>query len=428
MPSADDVLSDSQDAFDNFVSDRTNVLDLASHYPYSPERWRLFVDGSRVFPEYADPVVNGLPQYTHGRMDGANGAPKDVHTISPNAGETVVLETAERPRYVVQFELTATMAAQLNQEPVGDDRLRMGLYDGSDGWYFEQTATHATDECDLVSLRTGSEIYRDGPLDARVASTAFARLALTTGWYNITRQEWERSYSENGRQRNILIGGPGQSSDDARGPETGNLPIRLEITADSGTSDLELLAGSAAQVNLGTTVPISREKTAEFTANIGTTDTWVPLYAIRVDPNRQIVNTQLVDTDVVEFSADADVRVMPIAASPSNVADGTGSALTDGDFSTPAEHTAANSVVEATSAVGEFPDSTGAVVTSAGAPGGYQLGFASAHTSGTGSKTQVESGAGTQKRGIRRDDYCVFLGYADATGDVSVEYITEQDW
>jgi len=28
------------DAFENQVTARTNVLDLAAHYPYSPERWR----------------------------------------------------------------------------------------------------------------------------------------------------------------------------------------------------------------------------------------------------------------------------------------------------------------------------------------------------------------------------------------------------
>lgn len=428
MTSANDVLADSQDAFDNLVTNRTNVLDLASHYPYSPERWRLFVDGTRVFPEYANPIVNGLDQYSHGRMDGANGAAKDVHTLSPAAGETVVLETAESPRYVVQFELAATLAAQLNQELVGDDRVRLGLFDGSDGWFFEQRADLAADECELVCLRAGSEIYREGPFKTSRVTTALSRLRLITGWYNLTRQQWEQSHSDGGRQRNVLIGGPGVSADDQRGPETGNLPLRFDVTADASTSNLELYAGSCAQVNLGTTTAFTRQKTATVTTNIGTTGTWVPIHAIRVDPNRDIINAQLVDTDIVGFSGSDDVRVMPIACANSKVADGTGSALTDSDFATPTEHTPTNSVIESTSAVGEFPDATGSLVTSATDPGGYQLGFASSYTSGTGSKTQVESGGKTMKRGIRRDDICVFLGYADSTGDVTVEYITEQDW
>jgi len=48
------------DAFGNDISNRTNVLDLAAHYPYSPERWRLFVGGTRQFPEYGS-----VTQYNH---------------------------------------------------------------------------------------------------------------------------------------------------------------------------------------------------------------------------------------------------------------------------------------------------------------------------------------------------------------------------
>ena len=53
-----DTLTETRDAFGNEVNSRTNVLDLAAHYPYSPERWRVFVDGDRVFPEYGT-----VPQY-----------------------------------------------------------------------------------------------------------------------------------------------------------------------------------------------------------------------------------------------------------------------------------------------------------------------------------------------------------------------------
>jgi len=127
MPSANDVLGDAQDAFDNLVTNRTNVLDLASHYPYSPERWRLFADGARIFPEY-EAAIDDLPQYEHA---------EDTHDLSPAAGETVTLESAERPRYVVQYELASTAAVSANQSLQGDDRVRVGLYDGSDGWYVE---------------------------------------------------------------------------------------------------------------------------------------------------------------------------------------------------------------------------------------------------------------------------------------------------
>lgn len=423
MSSSHEVLADSQDAFDNLVTDRTNVLDLASHYPYNPERWRIFVDGSRIFPEYASPDLNGLAQYSHGAIGGPE--PIDVHTLSPNAGETVVMESAEKPRYVVQFELASTIAVAISQDLVGDDRLRVGLFDGSDGWFIEQTAAHDPARGDVVSLRGGSPVYRYEDVKLYVPTTRFARNKIQTGWYNITRQAWERSYSHNGKQMNQSVARA--SNDTGRGPRVGNLPIRFEITADASTTDLQMQAGSAAQVNLGTTTAFSRQKTAAFTANIGTAGAWVPLHAIRVDPRRQLINTQLVDTDIVGFSASDDVKVMPIAASVTKVDDGAGGSIA-GDFATPTEHMRANSVVESTGTVGSFPDATGSVVTSAADPGGYQLGFASSYTSGQGSKTQTEGGSATEKRGLRRDDICVFLGYSETTGDVTVEYVTEQDW
>lgn len=414
-----------QDAFENQVANRTNVLDLASHYPYSPERWRLFVDGARVFPEYADPVVNGLDQYSHGRMGGS--APKDVHTLSPNAGETVVLETTERPRYVVAFELAATMAAQLNQELVGDDRLRLGLFDGTDGWFFEQRSDHAPDECELVCLRAGSEIYREGPFDANLVTTAFSRLGLVTGWYNITRQEWERSFSENGKQRNVRIGGPGQSNDDGRGPETGNLPIRFEITADSGTSDLELLAGSAAQVNLGTTRPLTRVKIFEVSHDFATTDAWVPICALRVDPRRDNINTQLSNVKVVEWDGADDVNITVQSHAPSKVQDGSGP-LTDSDFDQPGTLSEANNVVEESTAVTQGPDNTGIVGTTASTPGGYQIGYASFRQQGSGSKIQRTNTSSNVKRALPGRDVAIIWGNADNTESVILDVRTEQDW
>lgn len=406
-------LLDARDAFGNLITSRTNVLDLGAHYPYSPERWRVFVDGSRVFPEYGS-----VAQYTHDT---------DVHRLQPGAGETVVFESAERPRYVVQYELAATWAFAVNQQLTGDDRIRVGLYDGTDGWYMEQRGDHADAQtADFVLERAGSEVYRETDIDIHKPSTTWARLRLKTGWYDITRQEWQRSYPDAGTQENPVIGT--FSADETRGSRTGNLPLHYEVTADAEVSGLELEAGSAAQVNLGTTTPFTRVKTAEFTATVPTADTWVPIHAFRIDPAREIINTQLRTTDVVEFDGSGDVRVMPRAFSPANLADSGGGALVDGDFSTPAEHSASSSVVESTSAVAQFPDSTGAVDTSTDTPGGYQLGFASWWSTGSGSKTSQEGGTSTPKQGLYRGDVCVFLANATVSGDVTVEYVVEEDW
>lgn len=406
-------LLDARDAFGNLITSRTNVLDLAAHYPYSSVRWRVLVDGTRQFPEYGS-----VPQYNHA---------EDVHELTPGAGETVVFESAERPRYVVQYELAATWAFRTNQALTGNDRIRIGLYDGTDGWYMEHRGDHPDSQtADFVLERAGSEVYRKTDIDIAQGVETWARLKLKTGWYDITRQEWQRSYPVDGRQENPVIGE--FSADAMRGSRTGNLPIHYEVTADDAGSGLVLEAGSAAQVNLGATTRLIRTKTVEFTYSVDTTDTWVPAEAFRADPDRGAVDIQIRDTDVVEFSGSGDVRVMPVGFDLSNLADSGGAALQDGDFSTPEEVSATNSVIETTTAVDQFPDSSGAVGTSTADPGGYQLGYASSHASGTGSKTSIQSGSSTPKRSVLRDDICVFLAKADTTGDVTLEYVVEEDW
>lgn len=408
-----DYYDENRDAFGNDISNRTNVLDLAAHYHYSPERWRLFVDGSRVFPEY-----NAVSQYNHAG---------DVHELQPAAGETVVFESAERPRYVVQYELASTFAFALNQSLSDGDSLKVGLYDGTDGWYMEQIGGKHTDtQADFVSERSGTERYRQENVDIYKATTTFARLKLKTGWYNITRQEWVRSFSDDGKQVNPTIGS--FSYDSGRGPGVGNLPIHFEITADANTTGLTLEAGSAAQVNLGKTTQLTRTKTAPQTATINTADTYVPLFALRNDDHHKITNVQLTDVAIREFDGNADITVIAIACDPSNVLDANGNELTDADYSAPPELSEYNNVIQASTAVERFPDSTGTPVTSADDPGGYQTGHDSLYTGGGNTITESVGVTGQAKRGIYPRDVHVFVAKAGGTGDITVEYRLEQDW
>lgn len=401
------------DMFGNQVGTRTNVLDLAAHYHYSPERWRLFVDGARAFPEY-----NAVSQYNHDT---------DAHDLQPAAGETVVLESAERPRYVVQYELSSTFAFVLNQSLSDGDSIKIGSYDGSNGWYLEQIGSKHTDtEADFVNERGGTEQYRKENIDIHKATTTFARLKLKTGWYNITRQEWERSYSNDGEQETPEIGS--FSYDTGRGPEVGNLPIHFEVTADANTTGLVLEAGSAAQVNLGKTTALTRTKTAPETATISTTGTYVPLFALRNVDNHKVTNVQLTDVAIREFSGNADITVIAVACDPSKVLDGAGNQLTDADYSAPPELSEYNNVIQRSTAVEQFPDSTGTVGTSATNPGGFQTGHDSLYTGGGNTVTESTGITAQAKRSIYPRDIIVFLAKAGGTGDVTVEYRTSQDW
>jgi hypothetical protein len=416
-----EYLDETRDAFGNDISDRTNVLDLAAHYPYSPERWRIRVDGSRVFPEYTS-----VSQYTHDT---------DRHLLQPAAGETVVFESAERPRYVVQYELAATFSFALSQSLASGDLLRIGLYDGSDGWYAEQNGTHADDEADFVLERAGSVIYREADQQLARALTNFSRLRLQSAWYDITRQEWTQSFprvsqhsgeSDRNIQENTLVATG--SAPDQRGPQTGNLPVHFEIQASGSTTGLELEAGSAAQVNLGKTTPLKRTGQITETINLDATDTWVPLLAFREDPDRSVVNTQIVDLAINEFGGNGDVEVAVLAFDPSKVLDTNGDELVAGDFSTPEILLAENSVIETTEAVEQIPDESGNTGTSQTDPGGIQIQH-DVLTTASGNATASNTGtAVVAKRPLYARDVGVVVANSEATGDVTFSIRFEEDW
>jgi hypothetical protein len=402
-----------QDAFGNDISARTNVLDLAAHYPYSPERWRLFADGSRIFPEYAS-NIDALSQYTHN---------EDTHDLSPAAGETVTLESAERPRYVVAYELAVTWAFEVNQSLTGNDRIRIGAYDGTDGWYIEHRGDHPDDRtCDAVLERDGSEVYRETGGDLRQAVTTFARAKLQTGWYDITRQDWERSYTNNGEQENATI--TTASADDARGSRTGNLPVHFSVTADASTTGLVLSAGSAAQVNLGRTTPLTRSKAPEpFVDTIGSTGTWVPIRAIRVDPDRNIVNAQTKELSVLRYSSDALVTVAINAAPASKVSFGGSDS-----WSTPPPLTPSSSILETRSDVDTIVDRDGSTVSTTAEPGPFNLNTAVLTPTGDQFQKGSSSDPSSQKRTLPRDDIAVVLAKSSSTGDVTYTLGDEEDW
>ena len=402
-----------EDAFENAVIDRTNVLDLASHYPYSPDRWRLFADGTRIYPEY-ESTINDLPQYTHN---------DDTHDLSPAAGETVTFESAERPRYVVAFELAMTWAFEVNQSLQGDDQIQIGGYDGEDGWYLEHRGDHPDDQTgDAVLERNSSVVYREENVDLQKAVTEWARAKLQTGWYDITRNLWERSFSEDGLQKNPTIGR--FSADGQRGSRTGNLPVHFSVTADSSTTDLVLSAGSAAQVNLGTTTPITRPKTPEpFTDTIGTADTWVPIRAFRVDPDRLIVNVQVQNLTILSYSADDRVTVA-YNSSPDAKVTFTG---TD-SWSTPPPLASSSSVIQTRTDIDTVVDRSGTSVSNTTEPGPFNLQTAALAPTDKQFQKGSSSSATREKANIPRDDVVVVFGKSASTGDVEYGNVWEEDW
>jgi len=423
----------SDDAFGNRIVQNTEVeADLAGHYPYSPERWHLYVNGARQFPQYGD-----VPELTD--------AP-DVHRLIPqNEGDVVTLRTTEVFRYIVGYVLEWSCAFQTNQPLQDGDAVAVGYGNpdfensaddtpgpNADGWFYLWDSILEPGTVRLAQYRDGTE------QDSRVVSTTRAieewkRYEGRTNWYAVGRTRFSETYTKEDdnkkgpRQFNEQLGRTAVQR--TRGPLKGNQRLRYSIKAGSGAGSIELEAGSAAMKTLGAGDTIVREKTHEFAATPSATGAWEPIHAMRIAPGQNIVNIQIKNTDIVAFDDGEDVTATIQLFDASNVADSNGDPLTNADFSTPPAHSEKNSALEVSNAVAQVADETGVLQPSMQSPGGYQVGYSSWYTVGTGTKTQRSSGGRTRKRQLPDGDIGVVLINATATtADVVGEIITEQDW
>lgn len=399
-----------EDAFGKQIADNTqNRADLAAHYQYNPQRWRIYKsnnsESNRQFPEYSS-----VSQYNH---------TSHHHELKPASGETIILETAERFRYVVQYELKATFALFINKSlPNSDDLVRAGLYDGDDGWFLEHNNSHSDTECDLVVLRGGSEVYRKTRNLSEALTTRQARLSLETAWYDVTRQRWAQSYSSGGNQENKTIGEV--SADDALGPTIGNQPLRFEVQADSSTSDLVLSAGSCALTVLGNGGGNIRVKSTRFKdANgSGNADTYAPVRAFRLKPGREHVNIQLSKLKVLSTTAGVTVDVLFKSFSSSNVS------FSGDSWSVPDEWQAENCPIQTRTNINNIVNRSGTSKSTTDTPGGTETGFATlSPTTGSDFSEGATSGGRTQKTNIpERDIAVILLKIGAASKDVN--YLT----
>lgn len=118
-----------------------------------------------VQPEY-----NSVSQYEHTGK---------VHRLKPNAGETVLFRSAERPSYVVQYESAYSLAFSANKKASGlsgDDRIRVGRFCDGDGWAIEFNSGHSDNRSDLIILRGGSVVRRKTGVEVREALDLFTRI------------------------------------------------------------------------------------------------------------------------------------------------------------------------------------------------------------------------------------------------------------
>ena len=420
-----------QDAFGNQLARTTqNNADLASHYRYNPERYRFYRNGSRELLQYKD-----LNNYDY--FDDQRSGDEDAFVLQPDGGDTLLFKTAERFRYTVNFVSEVSLALGINQALSGDDRVTLGLDtspDGNlaDGYYLEHRGDHSPDEVDVYAKRRGSVIDEKHTVDVIRALTTFQRWLLNYNWYNVGEAVWTETYTgDRTNQVNREVATTSAEPSDAntglggRGPIAANGHIAVKVAADPSTSDLEVHAGSMSFTTLGDVDSVVRAKGAEAGPySPGQTGDWAALFALRAVPNDHNVSVELRNIDLTAGAATA----VAIACDPSNVRDDTGSQLTDADFAAPESHSGANSAVEVSTAVDQFPAADGTVTDLATDPGGYQIGYDQTRESGVGASAGTRSGEIRAKHGILDGDICVVVAKPHDVTDIYAHYVVGQDW
>lgn len=410
---AADNVAGSVDAFGRFITNNPRVqLDIASQYKFSPERLRLFLNGSREFVQYGD--------HDASKFEDADSS----HVLKPGGGDTMHIESAESCTYVVGTEMQATWAVKISQSLSGDDMVRIGPYNGLDGWYIEHRGDHQNDRtADLVVENNGTRTVMKEDVEFPRPFTEYNRYALNFNWYNVGNQEWIQTYTESGEQVNKSVAVT--SRDGVKATRTANLNLWYEVTADASTTGLELDCGSlsfSVQSNADQLVrgkPQRKEITIPSGDNI-----WHPVYAFRLESGTD-VNARLNEFEVLRYTNNAAVELLAVSVDPSKT-DASG-------FGVPEYHHAQNTVVQDTESVTTVPDADGVVTDPASTdfrPGGWTISASSLEPSGTNFQAGASQATQTTvKRQVLASDVVVVLARsASAGGTVTFDYVVEQDW
>lgn len=426
------------DNFGNAIANpMTDLLDVPGHHDYTPERLRLYANGSRVYLQYG----------TDSRFTETNAG----RILAPNSGDTLTLRTGERISYAVGYDLVPSFAWGVNQALQSGDVVAGGYgdpdvdnfdpvsesYSGSsaDGYFWILTEDTALDELLLVGVRNGT-IFDKVRTTVEKPADIWGRFAQWINWYDVGPCRFIESYTdvdadrENPQQNDTLSS---VANDDGKGPLNGSKRARFQIHQDSANSGLELEVGS-----IGVSIPgrfsyIFKDKEHTQTLDNPTTsaDTYEVLGAIRGDPNRPLIQAKISDVAITRTpSTGTSAELLIIAVDPDSTN------FVDGDFSTPQEHSPKNSIIEtAVSTTATGPDAGAAGTDSTGAEtaetltnqGGYQIGRDTINQQGTGSKSTERGSTQSKSRRLYDGDWALLLLDSDEAGTHDVEITTAQN-
>lgn len=413
----------SRDAFDNNVARRTrNELDIATQYQFSPERVRLFKDDTRQFVQYND-------------ITGFTDAAK-TWQLSPAAGETMRIESAESATYVVNYESLGSLAYQLSRPLQDGDVFKVGPRGETDGWYLEQRgADHDATTADLKQIDGGTESTLAADVELFKPTTTAQRIECAYNWYGIGSQKWQQTYTASDQRDNPRVHDRQQNrffaevADAGFSTESGNLNLWQQVTRGSGTDPLTLDVGSMSLLTRGGIANLTRSKPQFVEISLpSTNDTWLPIYALRLNPDVPNVNARMRALTLLNYGNNTQVElvVASMSSSKTNIA--------SGDWQLPAYHHAQNSALQeaVASTVFEVPDDTGTQkeLTSSDKFGGYSLITSAIESGGNTVSTAAEvSEAVEAKKAILSSDHIVFMARTPNAG-AALRFVwsADQDW
>lgn len=399
-----------QDAFGKLVADGTrNTVDIPSHYNFNPERHRLLENGSQVETSDISSQFTDTPS---------------SYKLEPNAGNSLTLHTAERPRYIVGYESQVSTAGMLTSDLGSGDTYTVGMNDfqsPENTAYFEINGDSPNR---IVLQKEDNEVASsEFTFPEEVNPTDPIRYEIQYNSYNVGRFQFKLSYTDdskevNSKQRNEIVGELVVDNEYALGDWNQHLFHKLNA-ANSGKG---VEVGSFAYIILGNVNETNRSKGGTFRdLSYGGSGDYEALAALRVDPEQGNVYSQLQNVSVFPDGGSGTLIVVVVKESETDAS----------GFSVPPEMSNKNSVVETTTNVAEFPDVDGNTVTSDPDPNGYQVGFTTFEQSGTGSQTRTQASQMIEnKRPIYDDNVALFLYKADSSTarTVNVNYFVEQDW
>jgi voltage-gated potassium channel Kch len=399
-------IPDWEDGFGRPIMQRVNPLDMPSSYPASPERYRYEINGSRV-------RIGSTQKVTSRESD---------ILVEPDAGDTIRVRSAERIRYIVGYEGVASWAWRTLTKLGDGDTVRVGVSDTQgNGYVVEYTGTGpAADEYTATAYIENATqgVVAESSFEPPVDPTKNQRDSVQWNWYNVGRAKFRKTYTKGGRQNNPTVAK--LSNDEGGATDVANLFLVMEIEAANAGQQLSV--GSMGHVVLGDATPTSREKEVGYTGlSYGGSGDYEPLCAFRIDPSRDNIYAQVSGVSTTGHAEDGEVIV--VCVDPS---------LTDATiFSSPAQVNPDNSVIQGTTSISTFPDSTYTEVSSASSHGGRQA-ASMAVTSGAPQSTSSRiSESFGRKRPIYSDEMLVVLiktltSTADTGLGVMVDF--EEEW